>query len=62
MQLITKEELADLIFENKESMYRLAYTIYEEFSVGEISRMLKIPTGTVKSRLARGRDKLSTIL
>lgn len=34
MQLITKEELADLIFENKESMYRLA----------------------------RGRDKLSTIL
>lgn len=155
MQLITKEELADLIFENKESMYRLAYMIvendadaqdavgdaivkafgniqrlrkktsakswlmqilvnsahdivrkrskwkivekqlddtavteafesdemlpivmelkeefreiiilyyYEEFSVGEISRMLKIPTGTVKSRLARGRDKLSTIL
>lgn len=157
MQLITKEELADLIFENKESMYRLAYTIvendadaqdavgdaivkafgniqrlrkktsakswlmqilvnsahdivrkrskwkivekqledtavteafesdemlpivivmelkeefreiiilyyYEEFSVGEISRMLKIPIGTVKSRLARGRDKLSTIL
>lgn len=29
MQLITKEELADLIFENKESMYRLAYTIVE---------------------------------
>ena len=93
MQLITKEELAELIFENKEGMYRLAYTIvendadaqdavgdaivmelkeefreviilyyYEEFSVGEISKMLKIPTGTVKSRLARGRDKLSTIL
>lgn len=155
MQLITKEELAELIFENKEGMYRLAYTIvendadaqdavgdaivkafgniqrlrkktsakswlmqilvnsahdivrkrskwkivekqledtavteafesdemlpivmelkeefreiiilyyYEEFSVGEISRMLKIPIGTVKSRLARGRDKLSTIL
>lgn len=29
MQLITKEELAELIFENKEGMYRLAYTIVE---------------------------------
>ena len=67
MQLITKEELAELIFENKEGMYRLAYTIVEndadaQDAVGEISKMLKIPTGTVKSRLARGRDKLSTIL
>ncbi len=35
MQLITKEELADLIFENKESMYRLAYTIVENDAVGD---------------------------
>ncbi len=29
MQIITKGELAELIFENKEGMYRLAYTIVE---------------------------------
>lgn len=155
MQIMTKEELANLIFENKEGMYRLAYTIaendadaqdavgdaivkafaniqrlrsktsakswlmqilvnsardivhnrnkwkiteksledtgisapfesdellpivmemkeefreviilyyYEQFSVNDISKMLKIPSGTVKSRLARGREKLSSII
>lgn len=150
MQKITKEELSDLIIDNKESMYRLAYSIvrndadaqdavsdaivlafekrhqirnvesakawlmkivvnsskriiakscklvlsdnqdqyeqaeafesddmwpvvmelgeeyrevvvlyyYEQFNVKEISKMLKIPEGTVKSRLSRARDKL----
>ena len=35
---------------------------YDEFSVKEISEMLNIPEGTVKSRLARARDKIYDIL
>ena len=35
---------------------------YDEFSVNEIAEMLNIPEGTVKSRLARSRDKLYDIL
>ena len=35
---------------------------YDEFSVKEISEMLNIPEGTVKSRLARARDKMYEIL
>lgn len=35
---------------------------YDEFSIKEISEMLNIPEGTVKSRLARARDKMYEIL
>lgn len=35
---------------------------YDEFSVKEISEMLNIPEGTVKSRLSRARDKIYDIL
>ncbi len=35
---------------------------YEQFSVKEISRIVKVSEGTVKSRLARGREKLSKII
>jgi RNA polymerase sigma factor (sigma-70 family) len=34
----------------------------DDLSVGEISRVLQIPPGTVKSRLHAGRDKLKAIL
>lgn len=34
----------------------------EEYSVAEVARMLRIPQGTVKSRLARGREKLRALL
>lgn len=35
---------------------------YDDLSVSEISEMLNIPEGTVKSRLSRARNKLYTIL
>lgn len=35
---------------------------YDEYSVKEISELLNIPEGTVKSRLSRARDKMFEIL
>lgn len=35
---------------------------YEQFSVREIGKMLRVPEGTVKSRLARAREKLLRII
>lgn len=40
----------------------VALYYYEQFSVHEISRLLKISEGTVKSRFSRGREKLSKLL
>lgn len=40
----------------------VALYYYEQFSVHEISALLKISEGTVKSRLSRGREKLSKLL
>ena len=43
---------------------RLAVILYyyEDMPVAETARVLGVPQGTVKSRLARGRDKLRQIL
>ena len=35
---------------------------YDDLSVSQISEMLNIPEGTVKSRLSRARSKIYTIL
>ena len=56
-------ELRDAI--NKlEDIYRLPILLFyvEGFSIREISRMLQIPEGTVKSRLHAGRGKLKILL
>ena len=44
----------------KQDILRLFYT--EEYSVVEISDFLSIPSGTVKSRLFKAREKLKSIL
>ncbi|MFK7771811.1 MAG: RNA polymerase sigma factor [Saprospiraceae bacterium] len=44
----------------KQDIIRLFYT--EEYSILEISDFLKIPIGTVKSRLFKAREKLKSIL
>ena len=44
----------------KQDIIRLFYA--EEYSIIEISTFLKIPVGTVKSRLFKAREKLKVIL
>lgn len=44
----------------KQDIIRLFYA--EEYSIAEISAFLKIPAGTVKSRLFKAREKLKSIL
>ena len=45
---------------NKQVILRLFYV--EEYSIKEISSLLNIPIGTVKSRLFKAREKLKSIL
>ena len=56
-------ELRDLIMQMDE-IYRIPIIMFyiEGFSIREISQMLMIPEGTVKSRLHAGRAKLRTTL
>jgi len=35
---------------------------YEQYTTGEIAQLLKIPTGTVSTRLSRGREQLKKLL
>lgn len=55
--------LLDALF-SQEEKYRLPLQLryIEGYSVAEVARMLRLPEGTVKSRLARGRDKLRAML
>ncbi|MBQ7736430.1 MAG: RNA polymerase sigma factor [Oscillospiraceae bacterium] len=56
-------ELRQLIMEMDE-IYRMPILLFyvEGFSIREISRILQIPEGTVKSRLYAGRAKLRNVL
>lgn len=54
------ERVLNLINQDLKVVTVLYY--YDEFSIKEISEMLNIPEGTVKSRLNRARDKIYEIL
>lgn len=47
-----------------EEKYRLPLTLYymEGYSVGEIAEMMRLPQGTVKGRLHRGRARLKSLM
>lgn len=55
--------LLDALF-SLEEKFRLPLQLryVEGYSVAEVARMLRLPEGTVKSRLSRGRDKLKALL
>lgn len=57
------DELWDVLQQMKEE-YRLVVVLfyYEELSLGDISNVLDIPIGTVKSRLNRGKAELRNAL
>jgi len=47
---------------NNEQKYICKMHAIEGFTMGEISALMKVPIGTIKSRLHRGRAKLRKIL
>lgn len=51
-------------FHELEEKYRLPMVLYyvEGYKVDEVARMLRLPEGTIKSRLMRGRKLLRNIL
>ena len=55
--------LLDALFTLEEN-FRLPLQLryVEGYNVAEVARMLRLPEGTVKSRLSRGRDKLKALL
>lgn len=57
------DELWDVLQQMKEE-YRLVIVLfyYQDLSLRDISYVLGIPVGTVKSRLSRGKDELRNIL
>ena len=54
------ERVLNLIDQDLKLVTVLYY--YDEFSIKEISEMINIPEGTVKSRLSRAREKIYEIL
>ncbi|WP_425236554.1 RNA polymerase sigma factor [Ulvibacterium sp.] len=58
--LIRLENAIRLLPKNQQVVLRLFYT--EEYSLKEISTILEISIGTIKSRLFHAREKLKTIL
>lgn len=62
----TKKDYSELYIAIKNLPKRISITVVlyyvEGYSIDEIKRILKIPSGTVKSRLSRGRKLLKTTL
>lgn len=62
-QAFDESPLLDALF-NLEEKFRLPLQLryVEGYNVAEVARMLRLPEGTVKSRLSRGREKLRAML
>lgn len=58
-----EKELWNLVLQ-LENEFRVVVVLYyyENFSTKQISQMLRIPEGTVKSRLSRARERLKSLL
>ena len=52
------------LLQNLDPKYRVVLYLhyYEQYTTQEISKLLKIPMGTVSTRLKRGRDQLKLLL
>ena len=64
--LIPKTEADETIYllQKLPPKYRVVLYLhyYEQYTTSEIAQLLKIPTGTVSTRLKRARDRLKTML
>ena len=60
------EQMDEMIFllQKLSPKYRVVLYLhyYEQYTTPEISKLLQIPTGTVSTRLRRGREQLKTML
>lgn len=55
--------LWDAVMQLEEEFRKIVVLFYyDEFSTKEISKMLRLPEGTVKSRLSRAREKLKELV
>lgn len=63
IQAESNNELYDLIMKLSPKYKEVILLFYyEDFSYDEVAKILKVPKGTVQSRLSRGRDKLKKML
>lgn len=69
MEYLVEKEKEDYSFvkeviEKLDEKYREIVVLYyyDEFSVREISKILKIPQGTIKSRLSRAREQIKKMI
>jgi RNA polymerase sigma-70 factor (ECF subfamily) len=57
------DELLEIVMQLEEEFRTVVVLYYYQcFSTKEISWMMKVPEGTVKSRLARAREKLKVLV
>ena len=62
--IYSEDSILERVLTNIDSDLKLVTVLYyyDEFSIKEISEMINIPEGTVKSRLSRARERIYEIL
>ncbi len=62
--IYSEDSILERVLNNIDSDLKLVTVLYyyDEFSIKEISEMINIPEGTVKSRLSRARERIYEIL